>query len=134
MSQYDLNKLPSSPLHVLQADGKWVIVRDIEKYNLQSSFIKRVLDDCQGTGRQVKHTESKHDANNISTIVLRIDSNRVSTVAFCLQHDRTTNGLRYMVYGTRYNRDCDYGIGVDLEYYDIERPKNIAQHMSLLCF
>lgn len=53
------------------------------------------------------------------------------TVLYCTQYDDTTKGLRYLVYGTKYNEDSTYGIGISLESIDVKRsdqwcPKDVS--------
>jgi len=57
-------------------------------------------------------------------------------VAYCRQYDSKTDGFRFLVYGTKYNGDCTYGIGVDFSCITTEWaykycPKDItARHLD----
>lgn len=53
------------------------------------------------------------DHNGISIDIVRLDYHRGCSVAYAVQHDKNTSGVRFVVYGIKV--DSDYGIGIDLD-------------------
>lgn len=120
-------------LYAYTSEKKWIPLKFEGKYVKTYKFVKGMLDICQGKGNTINKTQysQTHICNNITTDIITIESHRLCTVAYCVQYDAFTNGLRYLVYGTRYNQDSDYGIGIDLmslTYDDIMKhcPNNVT--------
>lgn len=104
-------------LYTLRKNNKWEEVDNlffIPTYN----FIKGILDNCEGKGNTLGKINIEFNQNNYNTKIIEVQSNRLCTVAFCIQTNNNTGTTRFLVYGTRYNLHSDYGIGVDLNYYD----------------
>ena len=119
----------SSPLHVLKSNNKWEIVDLKSKYKDTYMQIKNVLDNLQDKGDRYTEnlsinkivSKSRSGSKLITTEFIKVESHRCCTVAYCLQTDNETNGVRYIVYGTRYNEDCDRGVGIVLDYITTEK-------------
>lgn len=111
-----------SELCMLTKSNKWITVKldRTNKYYNTYKHIKEILNSMQGKGDSVENGkiyEIYHD--NIITKIIKIQSHRLCTVAYCIQNDINTNGVRYLVYGTKYNEDSQYGIGISLENIDV---------------
>lgn len=126
-----------SDLYILTSNSDW-ITADIKntKYNDTYLFIKQILDQCENKGKYAPDASifNKHHCglgtncfdvvkkrkSGIMTEILKIESHRFCTIAYCKQYDSKTNGLRYLVYGTKYNENFEYGIGISISSIDIK--------------
>ncbi len=116
LKDYSLHSLPASEVHVLTSKDKWIIPQSTKGFESTYSFIKDLLKKNQGNGSDVSKNWKMitHVENGIQTAVLKVESHRMCTVAFCSQYNLSTDGVRFMVYGHRYNEDSEYGIGRSL--------------------
>lgn len=106
-------------LYILTSSNQWLIVNSKDpknKYYDTYTFIKETLDKWQFKGKKAEEAkfDIHYNMSGVATKILKIESHRYCNVAFCQQYDFTTDGLRYIVYGTRYNENNDHGIGVSL--------------------
>ena len=101
------------PLYCLTKLGKWDTVGVYPKDTYDA--IVHTLNSMEGKGRFVSDSQFPiiFSFNNMTTKILKVVSERFCTVAFCVHTN--TYGSRYMVYGTKYNQDSNYGIGIDLD-------------------
>jgi len=83
-------------------------------YTPTRSFVKRMLEMAQElTPRDVASWQASFtDQNNIVISIIKIERHRHCTVAYCIQQNPTTNGIRFVVYGIKH--ETDYGIGISL--------------------
>lgn len=124
----ELNKIKND-LFILTKNSKWEPISTIYnlKYNEIYKFIKKSLDENQGLGVNAFIRQPEITFNELRINIMKIESHRCCTVLWCLQSDKETNGVRYLVYGTKYNLDSDYGIGIKLEYVD---TKNSLEYLE----
>jgi hypothetical protein len=78
------------------------------------------------------------DSNGGITIdILSTEYHRGCSIAYCIQKDKKTEGLRYIVYGVYIKEAEDYGIGTSLCDFNIKNtihhcPNNVtARHVNL---
>lgn len=95
---------------------EWKSMNFASKYTETYHQILHVLGLLEGSGYKAEtYKFSDISEGNIVTKILHVESHRCCTVLYCLQYDADTNGARYLVYGTKWNQDSDYGIGIELE-------------------
>lgn len=109
----------SSPLFILRKDGKWVSAEiDHPKYGQVYKLLKSYLDESEGKGKIITKKVSilpEFTLEHLKIKINHIESHRACTILCCTQYDEETDGLRFLAYGTKYNEDADYGIGVTLD-------------------
>lgn len=103
-------------LYCLNKSYRWVPVDlNSTKYDKIYSQILNILNGYQGKGSIMDNSQpTTIRSGTIKTKFIKVISHRCCTVAYCIQSDTETNGVRYLVYGTQYNEDSTYGIGVTL--------------------
>lgn len=124
-----------SELHVLSSKGWFPANMNSPKYKNTYLFAKNALDFCQNKTTWTINDVFPHAQKifNSGTIQTNIECHRMCTVLYCQQYDSETNGLRFMVYATKYNEDSTYGIGWGLNdigetHALLHCPKNITAH------
>lgn len=132
----------SQTLFCYHQEGGWkpVDLQD-QQFSAQYNAIRGYLDQYQGAGvRASKNFCGPIEvvSSSCHTRIMMIESHRCCTVAYCIQHNLETSGVRYLVYGTKWNLDSTYGIGTTLEAVDVEKycPRgDIASiRMLFLCW
>lgn len=139
-----INQMSDPNLYILQSNGSWIKISDIPNYinyikyvNIYTE-IKAILKGFEGKGSDVDGLYKNHvifSNPNINVKCVFNESHRMCSILACIQYDKTTEGLRYLVYGTKYNLNCEYGIGLCLEGIDLNHvdkwcPRNItAKHI-----
>jgi hypothetical protein len=124
-------------LYILKSDGNWVKTSNLPnflKYRSMYFSIQLFLNNFEGKGSQSNGIYKNHViylGSNISVNCVYNESHRLCSILACTQYDQTTNGLRFVVYGTKYNLDSQYGIGTCLEGITVEYvnkwcPSNIT--------
>lgn len=99
----------------MHSDHQWKPVNSSSKYRETYNKILELLNSCEGKGNIVESRNFPDiKCGSLNTRIIQVESERICTVVYCTQYDTDTNSLRYLVYGTSYNEDCDYGIGIAL--------------------
>ena len=105
-------------------ESGWRAVSDDRSstYRTTQLYVKAMMDAAQRMSpQQVSlHRASFVDHNKVVLHVLKVEYHRMCTVAYCLQENPNTGGVRFMAYGIETNADCEYGIGVSLKCIDVK--------------
>lgn len=116
-------------LYTLRKNNNWEQTNNAY-FNPTYEYIFHLLNEHEGKGgKSNKIYEFNQD--NYSTKIFEIQSHRLCTVAFCEQVNNITGARRFLVYGTKWNLDSDYGIGVSLSNFDCkEAMKLCPRHIN----
>lgn len=121
--EYDFH-FKDSNLYVLNKNNVWVKTSDLpnnSRYTEMYRVILNLLKSTEGKGSKIDNTYKNHHiyvGESMSVQIKSNESHRMCSILTCTQYDQFTNGLRFLAYGTKYNLDCDYGIGTCLESID----------------
>lgn len=105
-------------MQVLTTTSGWQSIPDDRSstYRTTQLYVKAMMTaTAEMSPNQVSlHKASFVDHNKVVLHILRMERHRAYTVAYCLQENPKTGGIRYIAYGMETNPDCDYGIGTSL--------------------
>ena len=117
-------------LYTLKKNNNWEEVNNTY-FNPTYSHIIQLLNECENKGNSLGKITFEFNQNHYTTKIFEIQSHRLCTIAFCEQINNATGTRRFLVYGTKYNLHSDYGIGVDLSYFDCnEAMKLCPRHIN----
>jgi len=107
-------------LWCLKKDHNWIHINNSRadpKYTMVYAWILNFLNkNVHGKGSSLPtHEGNTYENESIFIKIVLAQSHRHCSVLCCMQYDRSTNGMRYLVYGIRRPGYEDYGIGTNLE-------------------